>query len=83
MTDYKEKDASFDLVISEEFKQESLLMFAHKYNCPLITIGTLDYADYMDQAKVVLQPWSHVKHFLSYFDDKMTFFQRIENTVIS
>ncbi|CAO1355349.1 unnamed protein product, partial [Diamesa hyperborea] len=74
---------AFDLVISEEFKQESFLMFAHKYNCPLITIGTLDYADYMDQAKGALQPWSHVPHFLSYYDDKMTFIQRLDNTIIS
>lgn len=74
---------AFDLVISEEFKQESFLMFAHKYNCPLITIGTLDYADYMDQAKGALQPWSHVPHFLSYYDDKMNFFQRLQNTIIS
>lgn len=33
------KDLQFDLVISEQFAQESFLMFAHKYNCPIVTIG--------------------------------------------
>lgn len=73
----------FDLVISEQFQQESFNMFAHKYNCPLITIGTLDFADFMDRAKGALTPWSHVPHFLSYKTDRMTFFERVENTVVS
>lgn len=74
---------SFDLVISEQFQQEALNMFSHKYNCPLITIATLDIADFMDRAKGALTPLSHVPHFLSYKSDRMTFFDRLENTVVS
>lgn len=73
----------FDLVISEQFQQESFNMFAHKYNCPLIAIGTLDFADFIDRAKGALTPWSHVPHHLSYKTDRMTFFDRLENTVVS
>ncbi|CRK94411.1 CLUMA_CG007918, isoform A [Clunio marinus] len=73
----------FDLVISEQFQQEAFNMFAHKYNCPLIVIGTLDYADFMDHAKGALTSWSHVPHALSYFSDRMTFVQRVENTILS
>jgi glucuronosyltransferase len=74
---------AFDVVIAEQFQQESFNMFAHKYNCPLITIGTLDYADFMDRAKGALTAWSHVPHFLSDKSDRMTFFDRVENTIVS
>ena len=50
----EEDNTPFDLVISEQFQQEAFNMFAHKYNCPLVTIGTLDYADFMDRAKGAL-----------------------------
>lgn len=29
----------FDLVISEQFQQEAMLLFAHKFNAPLVTIS--------------------------------------------
>lgn len=29
----------FDLVISEQFFQESMLLFAHKFNAPIVTIS--------------------------------------------
>lgn len=29
----------FDLVISEQFFQESMLMFGHKFNAPIVTIS--------------------------------------------
>lgn len=32
-------DLHFDLIISEQFFQESWLMFAHKFNAPIVTIG--------------------------------------------
>lgn len=34
-------DIHFDLVISEQFFQESWLMFSHKYKAPVITIGNI------------------------------------------
>ena len=76
-------NTKFDLVISEQFQQESFNMFAHKYNCPLITISTLDIADFMDRARGALTPWSHVPHFFSDKTDKMSFLERAENTAAS
>lgn len=73
----------FDLIISEQFQQEAFNMFSFKYSCPLITMATLDIADFMDRAKGSLTPWSHVPHFLSYKSDRMTFLDRLENTVVS
>lgn len=34
-----QREDHFDLVISEQFFQESMLMFAHKFECPIVTIG--------------------------------------------
>lgn len=79
----EEDQTQFDLVISEQFQQEAFNMFSHKYNCPLITIATLDYADFMDRAKGALTPLGHVPHFLGYSTDKMSFYERIENLVYS
>lgn len=73
----------FDLVISEQFQQEAFNMFSLKYNCPLIVIGTLEAADFMDRSRGSISPWSHVPHFLSYSSDRMSFLQRLENTAIS
>lgn len=72
----------FDLVISEQFQQEAFNMFAHKYNCPLLVMGTLDFSDFMDRAKGAITPSSHIPHTLSYFSDKMTFFERVQNAAL-
>lgn len=73
----------FDLIISEQFRQEAFNMFAIKYNCPLLTIGTLDIADFMDRARGALTPLSFVPHYLSSKSDRMSFFDRLENTAVS
>lgn len=78
-----EENLQFDLVITEQFQQESFNMFAFKYNCPIVTIGTLDYAEHMHNAKGQITPWSHVPHFLSYSTDKMGFIERVENIMVS
>lgn len=36
----KRNDLEFDLIINEEFFHDSFLMFAHKYNAPIVTIST-------------------------------------------
>lgn len=35
----KNKEKTFDLVFADQFNQESLYLFAHKYKCPLVTLG--------------------------------------------
>ncbi|KAG5675502.1 putative UDP-glycosyltransferase [Polypedilum vanderplanki] len=79
----EDDNQKFDLVISEQFQQEAMNMFAYKYNCPIVAIGTLDYADYMHHAKGQITPWSYVPHFLSYSTDQMTLIERLENFFVS
>lgn len=79
----KRDDLQFDLVISEQFFQESWLMFAHKYNAPIVTISTYGYSDFMDRAMGLLTPWSFVPHMLLDYEDNMNFFQRGYNVFLS
>lgn len=76
-------DVQYDVVISEQFYQEAWLMFAHKFNAPIVTISTMGYSDYMDYANGLLTPWAYVPHLLLNFSDKMTFWQRCENLLLS
>ncbi|XP_063701015.1 UDP-glycosyltransferase UGT5-like [Culicoides brevitarsis] len=77
------KSLKFDLVISEQFFQETWLMFAHKFNAPLVTISTLGHTDYMDYANGLMTPLAYVPHVLVDFSDKMTFFERCENVALT
>lgn len=79
----EQDDTDFDLVISEQFYQEAFLMFAHKYRAPIVTIGTLGYADFMDRAMGLMTPWSFVPHPILLYVDDMTFSQRCYNFLIS
>lgn len=36
-------NSQFDLILAEQFFQESLLMFSHKYEAPIITISEHSY----------------------------------------
>ncbi|XP_075152982.1 UDP-glycosyltransferase family 301 member D1 [Haematobia irritans] len=77
------KDMHFDLVILEQFFHESFLMFGHKFKCPVVTIGTMGYADNMDHAMGLITPWSLIPHLLLPHTDQMTFGQRFYNTYLS
>ncbi|XP_065088491.1 UDP-glycosyltransferase UGT5-like [Ochlerotatus camptorhynchus] len=79
----EQDDTDFDLVISEQFYQEAFLMFAHKYRAPIVTIGTLGHADFMDRAMGLLTPWSFVPHPILLYVDDMTFSQRCYNFLLS
>lgn len=35
----KNDHTKFDLILSEQFFQESMLMFAHKYKAPIVTLS--------------------------------------------
>ncbi|XP_054744472.1 UDP-glycosyltransferase UGT5-like [Anastrepha obliqua] len=74
---------TFDLVVLEQFFHESFLMFAHKFKCPVVTLGTMSYADNMDHAMGLLTPWSFVPHLFLSHTDRMDFLARAYNTYLS
>ena len=79
----KQQQYAFDLIIVEQFFHESFLMFSHKFNCPIVTIGTMGYADNMDHAMGIVTPWSFIPHLLLSHTDRMSFRERAYNTYLS
>uniref|UniRef100_A0A182LSR9 UDP-glycosyltransferases domain-containing protein n=1 Tax=Anopheles culicifacies TaxID=139723 RepID=A0A182LSR9_9DIPT len=79
----KTEGLAFDLLIAEQFVQESFLMFAHKYQVPIVTINTLGSADYIDRAFGLITPWSFVPHFMLQCDDQMSIVERAYNVFLS
>lgn len=77
------QEEHYDLVILEQFFHEAFLMFGHKFKCPVVTIGTMGYADNMDHAMGILTPWSVIPHLVLSHTDKMTFSQRAYNAYLS
>ncbi|XP_055379736.1 UDP-glycosyltransferase UGT5-like [Condylostylus longicornis] len=73
----------YDLLLAEQFYQEAFLPLAIKYQIPVITACTFGYANFQSQMMGVLTPWSFVPHTFMPLDDKMTFIERIYNTVFS
>ncbi|XP_049536601.1 UDP-glycosyltransferase UGT5-like [Anopheles darlingi] len=73
----------FDLLIAEEFVQESFLLLAYKYRVPIVTINTLGQTDFLDQSFGLLTPWSQVPHFMLEFENDMTLPQRAYNVFLS
>uniref|UniRef100_A0A182T1V5 UDP-glucuronosyltransferase n=1 Tax=Anopheles maculatus TaxID=74869 RepID=A0A182T1V5_9DIPT len=76
-------DLEFDLIVAEQFFQESWLMFAHKYNAPIVTISTYGYSDFFDRIMGLRTPWSFVPHMILSYEDDMDFPQRAYNFLIS
>uniref|UniRef100_A0A182YRJ6 UDP-glycosyltransferases domain-containing protein n=1 Tax=Anopheles stephensi TaxID=30069 RepID=A0A182YRJ6_ANOST len=74
---------TYDLLLVEQFVQESFLMFAHKYQVPIVTINTLAHADYVDRAFGLITPWSFVPHFMLQYDDRMSITERAYNVFLS
>uniref|UniRef100_A0A182RDT2 UDP-glucuronosyltransferase n=1 Tax=Anopheles funestus TaxID=62324 RepID=A0A182RDT2_ANOFN len=76
-------DLEFDLIIAEQFFQESWLMFAHIYNAPIVTISTYGYSDFFDRIMGLQTPWSFVPHMVLSYEDDMNIFQRAYNVILS
>ncbi|XP_052859848.1 UDP-glycosyltransferase UGT5-like [Anopheles cruzii] len=73
----------FDLLLAEQFYQESYLMLAHKYNVPIVSIGTFGFAQYMGPMMGLMNAWSHVPHEFLPFTDRMSLYQRTYNAFVS
>lgn len=74
----------FDLIVTEQFFQESFLMFSKLFNAPIITCSTFGYWDYMDRMMGFISPWSFTPHFLNLdLGDDLNYFQRFYNTILN
>lgn len=81
--EFLKNNNTFDIVITSHFNSDCALVIAKKYNCPIIRVAAGSYF-----------PWSHGTFGLplnpSYmpniflpFTDEMTFWTRLENTILT
>jgi glucuronosyltransferase len=74
-------DQQFDLIITEIFVTDSLLGFAHKFKAPVVQVvafgGTPSIGDLVGNPS----PYSYVPDPIQDFSDRMTFWQRVVNTL--
>lgn len=75
----KSNNLTYDVVILEQFFHDSWLLFAHKFQAPIVTIATLGHADYFDSAMGLETPSAFVPHSVLALNDEMTFWERCQN----
>ncbi|PNF23047.1 UDP-glucuronosyltransferase 1-1 [Cryptotermes secundus] len=77
------KDLHFDLVIVEAFANECFLGFAQKFNAPIIQICPYAGGNFMGDWVGSPNPYSYVPDEFLEYKDKMNFWERVYNTVVS
>jgi glucuronosyltransferase len=75
------KDENFDLIIIEAFFNECFLGFAHKFKAPVVQVCSFGGTAWMGDWIGNPNPYSYVPDGLKHYGDRMTFWERISNTV--
>jgi glucuronosyltransferase len=75
----KSLNSKFDVVMVELFFHEAFYAFAHKYDAPIILLGTGSYWRTVDRFMGVPSALSYSPHELSRYYSDMTLFQRLTN----
>lgn len=73
----------FDLVVLETMLCEALLGFSYFYNAPTVVVNSFGFAYTTDKIEGNSYPYAYVPTRFAAFTDEMTFFDRIQNTLIS
>jgi glucuronosyltransferase len=73
----------FDAVIFEAFFNERFLGFAHKFQAPIIQVCTNVCGNFMADWVGSPHPYSYVPDDFIGYTDKMNFWQRTHNTIVS
>nr|QIK00364.1 UDP-glycosyltransferase [Xylotrechus quadripes] len=73
-------DEKFDLVLYENFWNEAFMVFAHKFNCPLVILAPLHANIFINYFFSNPHPSSYIPNPFSCFSAPMTFWQRMVNT---
>jgi glucuronosyltransferase len=76
-------DLHFDVVIVEAFVNEFFLGFAHKFKAPIIQICPYGGGNFMADWVGSPHPYSYVPDEFIHYTDKMNFWERTHNTIVS
>jgi glucuronosyltransferase len=75
------KDENFDVIIIEAFINDCFLGFAHKFNAPVVQVCSFGGTAWMGDWVGNPNPYSYVPDGFDHFSDRMTFWERLTNTV--
>lgn len=77
------EDFQFDLILHDFTVGSCFLPFLHKFRYPpMIAVTAFGHPSFLGDLIGGHHYYSYVPHMLSPFDDKMTFYQRLENFLI-
>ncbi|KAH8249256.1 hypothetical protein KR032_007659, partial [Drosophila birchii] len=79
----KDKIGKYDLLLTEQFFHEGLLMLGHIHQIPIVTMSTSKEDNFFSQLMGIVYPWSYVPHALMGYTDRMTLWERIGNVFVS
>lgn len=81
--DFLQEENKFDVILLEYFNSDCFLTIAKKFNAPVIRLSSCTNMPWtFDRYGVPSNPAYMPNNFL-HFSDKMTFFERVENTVFT
>ncbi|XP_046491306.1 UDP-glycosyltransferase UGT5-like isoform X1 [Neodiprion pinetum] len=77
-----ESDEKFDIIVTEHFVNDALFAYVHKFKCPVVLISTFGTTSTINSIFGNPAPWSYVPSEFLLFSDRMTFAQRLQNTLV-
>jgi len=75
------EDKEFDLIITEAFCTDCFLGFVHKFRVPVIQICSFGGTQWMGDLVGNPNPYAYVPDPFQSFSDRMTFWERVTNTI--
>lgn len=78
----RNRGSKYNLILADHALQDSLFIFAKKFECPIVTLGVDGYVSYMDEAMGISTPYTLIPHTITKYDYKMNFFQRCYNAML-
>lgn len=76
-----ESDETFDVIVLEVFMNEAMLGLGHRFNAPIIGVSTFGSSKWTNDMVGTPAPLSWVPNPFLSFTDRMTFTQRLGNTL--
>ncbi|XP_046628500.1 UDP-glycosyltransferase UGT5-like [Neodiprion virginianus] len=74
-------EEKFDIIVMEQFFNEAFLAYVHKFKCPFVLISAFGPTATINGIFGNSAPYSYVPSEFLPFGDRMTFFERLENTI--
>ncbi|XP_072386970.1 UDP-glucosyltransferase 2-like isoform X1 [Diabrotica undecimpunctata] len=78
--DLMKSNETFDLVIMHHFVNDAMVIFAHKFKCPLIILAPGPVTPFNNFMFANPTPSSYVANVLTSYGSEMNFWQRLDNT---